>query len=354
MTKNETLTVLDGFTSALVFLRNDEPPKSCLDDKLDAVQAWSSAYNIQHESKATWDLLVQTKNPAIIGFLTKSWEQAIDICYDGMITIYMAEDNMAPQTLNSAFSFFVLSYVISRLSSTERTNKRDILAGMRPWKVLMKRDENKWALFKDLVNALGFTEDIDVTSESDTDSITTTNTNHNLSSGVDLSEEIISSNPLHMISVYGTIRQYIHKHREFWLKLGDGCSPVERGDTCIFRWNQSLYTDPILEGSVRNLQCVYHNEDPKYRGIVQIILRLHRMGYLQSVDVLASYMTRVSDVNIAVHYPAIALTAFNNLADAAAAAWPLSLFLREQNQPFKLLAYVPLAYDLFTLAFENY
>ncbi|KAG7402527.1 hypothetical protein Forpe1208_v017146 [Fusarium oxysporum f. sp. rapae] len=301
MTKNKALTVLDGFMSALVYLEHDEPPKGCrgtLDDRLDAIPAWYSAQNVQCGSKVVWDLLVQTENPAFTRFLNKSYEHANGLCFDGMITFYMAEENMVPETLEQAFAFFSLSYVISRLSSREGPDKRDVLAGIRPWQALMKRDENKWALLKDLVKALGFTEDIDATSQPDTDSITTTNTNHNLSSRGHLSEETTSSNALQMTSIYQAIRKYIYRYHDFWFKLGDGCSPGERGDKCISRWNQSLRKpDQILEWSVKNLQCANHNQDPTYHGIVQITLRLYRLGYLQSVDVLESYVKGVADVS---------------------------------------------------------
>ncbi|KAJ9413715.1 hypothetical protein QL093DRAFT_2594710 [Fusarium oxysporum] len=274
MTKRKALTVLDGFMSALVYLEHDELPKGCrgtLDDRLDAISAWSSAQNVQHGSKAVWNLLVQTQNPAFIRFLNKSYEHANGLCFDGMITFYMAEENMVPETLEQAFAFFCLSYVISRLSSREGPDKRDVLAGIRPWQALMRRDESEWALLKDLVKALGFTEDIDATSH---------------------------SNALQMTSIYRAIRQYIYRYHDFWFKLGGGCSPVERGDKCITRWNQSLRKpDQILEWSVKNLQCVYHNQDPTYYGIVQITLRLYRLGYLQSVDVLESYTKGVADVS---------------------------------------------------------
>uniref|UniRef100_A0A0C4DIN1 Uncharacterized protein n=1 Tax=Fusarium oxysporum (strain Fo5176) TaxID=660025 RepID=A0A0C4DIN1_FUSOF len=243
--------------SALVYLEHDELPKGCrgtLDDRLDAISAWSSAQNVQHGSKAVWNLLVQTQNPAFIRFLNKSYEHANGLCFDGMITFYMAEENMVPETLEQAFAFFCLSYVISRLSSREGPDKRDVLAGIRPWQALMRRDESEWALLKDLVKALGFTEDIDATSQSNTARITTTNTNHHLSGRGHLSEETTSSNALQMTSIYRAIRQYIYRYHDFWFKLGGGCSPVERGDKCITRWNQSLRKpDQILEWSVKNL-----------------------------------------------------------------------------------------------------
>ncbi|EGU75031.1 hypothetical protein FOPG_19728 [Fusarium oxysporum f. sp. conglutinans race 2 54008] len=299
MDKN-ALTVIDGFMSALIYLEHGEPPTGCsgtLDDRLDMIPAWYSARKVQHGIKVVWNLLIQTGNPAITSFLNKSYEDANDLCFEGMIVFYIAEDDMVPSTLKQAFALCSLSYVVSRLSSREGPDKRDVLAGMRPWQALMKRDENKWALLKDLVKALVFTEDIDATSQSDTDSITTTNTNHDLSGRDHLSEETTSSNALQMTSIYRAIRQYIYRYHDFWFKLGDGCSPVKRGDKCISRWNESLHKPAqILEWSVKNLQCANHNQDPTYHGIVQITLRLYRLGYLQSVDVLESYIKGVADL----------------------------------------------------------
>ncbi|KAF6518226.1 hypothetical protein HZS61_002304 [Fusarium oxysporum f. sp. conglutinans] len=131
MDKN-ALTVIDGFMSALIYLEHGEPPTGCsgtLDDRLDMIPAWYSARKVQHGIKVVWNLLIQTGNPAITSFLNKSYEDANDLCFEGMIVFYIAEDDMVPSTLKQAFALCSLSYVVSRLSSREGPDKRDVLAG---------------------------------------------------------------------------------------------------------------------------------------------------------------------------------------------------------------------------------
>ncbi|KAK2670285.1 hypothetical protein RAB80_014422 [Fusarium oxysporum f. sp. vasinfectum] len=102
-----------------------------------------------------------------------------------------------------------------------------------------------------------------------------------------------------MTSTYRAIREYIYRYQHFWLKLGDLGCPVKRAYRYTLRWNESLHKpDQILKSSVENLLRENHNQDPTYRGIVSFTWRLYSLGYLQSVDVLESYMKGVADPTV--------------------------------------------------------